>query len=62
MREPLDAMIAGDDDRLAQLVRDGVIRPAREAGGKGVLAASPPRARKGVSAVCALLDERRDGR
>lgn len=53
---------AGDDDRLARLVRDGVVRPGRSALPKAVLASKPPRVSKGPSAVTALLDERRDGR
>lgn len=61
----LDAVhdAAGDDEgRLARLVRDGILRPARGALPKGLLGTKPPRASKGASAVGALLDERRSGR
>ena len=50
------------DDRLSTLVRDGVVRPARGASPRTLIASKPPRARKGASAVRALLDEREDGR
>jgi prevent-host-death family protein len=50
------------DDRLARLVRDGVVRPARGVAPKGLFASKPPRTRKGVSGVRALLAERREGR
>jgi hypothetical protein len=55
-------MDAEDDDRLARLVRAGVVRPARGAAPKALIAAKPPRAKNNASAVRALLDERRDGR
>jgi prevent-host-death family protein len=51
-----------DDGRLARLVRDGIVRPARDAGLKEMVATKPPRARKGASGVRALLEERREGR
>ena len=51
-----------EDSRLARLVRDGIVRPARGALPKTWLTTKPPRAKKGASAVRALLDERRDGR
>jgi prevent-host-death family protein len=54
--------IGSEDDRLARLVRDGVVRPARGVPPKAVLATAPPRAKKGASGVRALLDERREGR
>lgn len=50
------------DDRLARLVRDGVVRPARDVASKSLLASTPPRSKKGVSGVRALLDDRRTGR
>lgn len=61
----LDAIrgsVAEDDGRLARLVRDGVVRPGRGVPAKSLLAGKPPRARKGASAVGALLDERREDR
>ena len=60
--EPVGGIGSGDDDRLARLVRDGVVRPARGVAPKAVLATTPPRAKKGASGVRVLLDERREGR
>jgi len=51
-----------DDSRLAGLVRDGIVRPARASVPKAVLSTKPPRPRKGASALWALLEERRTGR
>lgn len=59
--EPVTS-IGSEDDRLARLVRDGVVRPARGVPPKMVFATPPPRAKKGASGVRALLDERREGR
>ena len=56
------AGLASDDDRLARLVRDGVVRPARGRTSKAVVTAEPPRAKPGASGVQALLEERRQGR
>jgi prevent-host-death family protein len=53
---------ASDDDRLARLVREGVVRPARGDAPKALVAAKPPRAKKGASGVRVLLDDRRQGR
>jgi prevent-host-death family protein len=53
---------AADDERLASLVRDGVVRPARHAPPRTLFTSRPPAARKGASGVRALLDERREGR
>jgi prevent-host-death family protein len=50
------------DNRLARLVREGVVRPARSVPPKHLSARQPPRTKKGVSGVRALLDERRQGR
>jgi prevent-host-death family protein len=60
--EPVTGIRTGDDNRLAQLVRDGIVRPARGAAPKNLVAAKPPSPKKGYSGVRALLDERRDGR
>ncbi|MGQ0737352.1 MAG: type II toxin-antitoxin system Phd/YefM family antitoxin [Acidobacteriota bacterium] len=54
--------IGADHDRLARLVREGIVRPARGVAPKDVFATQPPRARRGVSGVRALLAERREGR
>jgi prevent-host-death family protein len=60
--EPVQGIEALDDDRLARLVRQGVVRPARGPAPKQVVATKPPSARRGASGVRALLDERREGR
>jgi prevent-host-death family protein len=54
--------IDADDDRLSRLIREGVVRPARGVAPKRLIAAQPPRGKKGASGVRALLDERREGR
>jgi prevent-host-death family protein len=51
-----------DGGRLDRLVREGIVRPARAATPRALVATRPPRVRKGASGVRALLDERRDGR
>ena len=51
-----------DDGRLARLVRDGIVRPARRGLPKDLFTARPPRLRKGASGVRALFEERREGR
>ena len=53
---------AEHDGRLAHLVRDGIVRPARVPLPKSFLATPPPRPKRGASAVRAVLDERREGR
>ena len=60
--ERVQGLEALDDDRLARLVRQGVVRPARGAAAKEMVATRPPSVRKGASGVRALLDERRDSR
>jgi prevent-host-death family protein len=60
--EPVSALRPDDDSRLARLVREGIVRPARRSAPKELLATKPPRLKKGASGVRALLDERRDGR
>lgn len=60
--EPVSGIRSGDDNRLAQLVREGIVRPARGVAPKGLFDTKPPRVRKGASGVRALLDERREGR
>jgi prevent-host-death family protein len=60
--EPVNQIGADDDHRLARLVRDGVLRPARRAPAREIAAGKPVRSRKGTSIVRALLDERRRGR
>ena len=60
--EPVNHSGAHDDERLARLVREGVVRPARAAVSRPLIAAKPPRPKKGASGVRVLLDERREGR
>ena len=59
--EPI-ASTGAAGDRLEQLVRDGVVRRARGPIPRELLGSDPPPARGGVSALDALLEERRDGR
>jgi prevent-host-death family protein len=59
--EPVSGM-GSDDDRLARLVREGVVRPARGTPSKRQFTNRPPRGKKGASGVRALMDERREGR
>jgi prevent-host-death family protein len=60
--EPVRAIGSDDNHRLARLVRDGVVRPARGVMPMALIGAHPPRAKKGASGVRALLEERREGR
>lgn len=60
--EPAGATASGADSRLARLVREGIVRPARSPIPADLLTGTPPRARRRVSGVQALVDERRDGR
>jgi prevent-host-death family protein len=60
--ESVQGIEALDDDRLARLVRQGVVRPARGGAAKEVVATKPPAVRRGASGVRTLLDERREGR
>jgi prevent-host-death family protein len=59
--EPVNDVRPDDDGRLARLVRDGVVRPARHLVSKALLTTRPPRS-TGASGVRALLDGRREGR
>ena len=51
-----------DDDRLARLIRDGLVRPARASLSKTLLDTRPPVPQRGGSALRALLEERQQGR
>jgi prevent-host-death family protein len=53
---------ADPEGRLARLVREGTVRPGRTPFPKSLLAEQPPRLKGGVSAVEALIEERREGR
>jgi prevent-host-death family protein len=56
------ALGADGDGRIARLERSGAVRPARKPPAVDLLSSEPPRARAGVSALAALLEERRTGR
>jgi prevent-host-death family protein len=59
----LESAVGADGDgRIARLERSGAVRPARKPPAVDLLSSEPPRARAGVSAVAALLEERRTGR
>ena len=60
--EPVSGLPADDESRLARLVREGAVRPARAGVPKALIAAAPPSPKAGASGVRALLDDRRDGR
>jgi antitoxin (DNA-binding transcriptional repressor) of toxin-antitoxin stability system len=51
-----------DDGRLAQLTREGVIRPAHRVMAKTLFEGEPPRPKHGASGVRSLLEDRREGR
>jgi prevent-host-death family protein len=60
--EPVAGADTDDDSRVARLVRAGIVRPARRAAAKDLIATKPPRPKKGASAVHVLLAQRREGR
>jgi antitoxin (DNA-binding transcriptional repressor) of toxin-antitoxin stability system len=61
--EPVTTGYGSDPEgRLARLVRDGTVRPGRTPVPKSLFADQPPRPKGGVSAVAALIEERREGR
>jgi prevent-host-death family protein len=60
--EPVSTFRSDDEGRLARLVREGVVRPARAGVHKGVFATKPPRPKGNASGVRALIDERREDR
>jgi len=61
--EPVTSGLDSEPDgRLSRLIRDGIVRPARAALPRAMLADPPPRPKAGASALAALLEERREGR
>src|SRR5947207_934489 len=60
--EPVGALRADEGSRLARLVRDGIVRPARGVTPKSLFTTAPPRLKKRVSGLRTLLEERRGGR
>ena len=51
-----------EDGRLMRLVREGIVRPARYSLPKSLFSTQPPAPKADVSAVEALLEERRESR
>ena len=61
--EPVtSASTADGEGRLARLVRDGIVRPARTTLPRGLISGKPPRPKPGGSGVRALIEDRRTGR
>ena len=60
--EPILGAELSDDDRLARLVRDGVVTPGRGQIPRSIIEEPPPRLDSGLSVLDALLEERREGR
>ena len=60
--EPVRPEDEDPEGRLARLERQGIIKRARKTLPESFYATRPPRPRKGVSIVEALLEERREGR
>jgi prevent-host-death family protein len=61
--EPVETGTEVDwDARLARLVREGLVRPARRKLSKDFFTRELPRTKDGSSVVEALLEERREGR
>jgi hypothetical protein len=58
----VSALSSDADGRLARLVREGVVRPARTGVDKGLFTTKPPRPKAKASGVRVLLEERREGR
>ena len=61
--EPVSTAHESDHEgRLARLVREGTVRPGRARLSRSLFADQPPRPKGGISAVAALIKERRAGR
>ena len=62
--EPVISGVGADDsERLARLIREGIVRPSRGRGlPKSFFGEPLPRAKSGMSILDALLEERREGR
>lgn len=52
----------GQDGRLSQLVRGGLVRPRRGAPSQALFSTPPPCTSTGASALDAIIEERREGR
>jgi prevent-host-death family protein len=51
-----------DDERLARLIREGIVRPRRKPLPRKFFTEKLPKVKDGVSVVGALIQERREGR
>ena len=61
--EPVSGCLeGGPEGRLSRLLRDGIIRPRRDAPPHALFNSPPPHAKPGTSAVDVLIEERRQGR
>lgn len=60
--EPVEQASISDDDRLSQLIRDGIVRPARAPMPRSIVSEPPPKLHGTASALASLLEERRKGR
>jgi len=61
--EPVTVADTDDKERLARLVREGVVRPSRNATmPKSLITEPPPHVKGGESIVDILIEERREGR
>jgi antitoxin (DNA-binding transcriptional repressor) of toxin-antitoxin stability system len=61
--EPVTGADADDTGRLARLVREGIVRPSRNASmPKKLITEPPPRVKGGESIVDILIEERRESR
>ena len=59
---PVAASTARDKDRLARLVRQGILRPPLAIARKRILDTAPPKPRRPVSLSRLLIEERRRSR
>jgi antitoxin (DNA-binding transcriptional repressor) of toxin-antitoxin stability system len=60
--EPVSAEAADWDERIARLVRQGLVRPRRKPVSRELFRSDLPATREGFSVLDALLEERREGR
>jgi antitoxin (DNA-binding transcriptional repressor) of toxin-antitoxin stability system len=60
--EPVTRDDSGHDERIARLVREGLVRPRRKPLSRAFFKTELPQSRDGFSVLEALLEERREGR
>ncbi|HTT84718.1 MAG TPA: type II toxin-antitoxin system Phd/YefM family antitoxin [Rhizomicrobium sp.] len=58
----LDPVAAGCDERIARLVREGLVRPRRKPLSRAFFNTELPQSRDGTSVLETLLEERLEGR